>query len=288
VAGEQISVDFSGSSEQRGCSLNCPWSSTVSMATYAIKCMLTPDLPQNDGCNRAITIHAPEGSILNPRRPAAVGVRHYVQQAVADVVLRALAPAVPNRSAAGSQISFPIFRAGGIDDRPGARSRPFVVMDILGGGMGASERGDGLNAVDTHGGNCGLLSAEVMEAVSPIRVRSSSLVPGSGGAGARRGGLAIERTYEFLSEGTLGAVRLQQGHAETAPWGAAGGLPGARAEVVLNPGTPGERELPMEVGRIRFSRGDLVRVRSAGGGGYGDPASRPLQDVEHDRAEGYV
>jgi N-methylhydantoinase B len=288
VDGDRINVDFPGTSEQRKCAMNCPWSSTVSMVTYAIKCLLTPDLAQNDGCNRPVTISAPEGSILNPERPAAVGARHYVQLAVADVVLRALTPAVPSRGAAGSHVSFPTFRAGGVDDRPRARTKQFVIMDILGGGMGGSPQADGLNAVDTHGGNCALLSAEVMEMLSPIRVQRSALVPKSGGAGEFRGGLAIERVYEVLSETALGAVRLQQGSIETLPWGFAGGSSGAKAEAILNPETPSAQPLPLHAGRLAFSRGDTILVRSAGGAGFGPESQRNPTSIERDQVEGYV
>ena len=95
IKGDCVAVDFSGTSEQRACALNCPWSSTVSMTTYAVKCLAAPDIPQNEGCNRPIKLAAPLGSLLNPRRPAAVGSRHFAQQATADVVLKALSPLMP-------------------------------------------------------------------------------------------------------------------------------------------------------------------------------------------------
>lgn len=292
VDGDRISVDFTGSSDQRRCALNCPWSSTISLTSYAMKCLLAPDIPQNGGCNRPISVQAPLGSILNPRRPAAVGSRHYVQQAVADVIIKALSPAVPARGVAGSQISFPVFRAGGLDDRAGTvrqgGPKPFVIMDIIGGGMGGSEMCDGLNAVDTHGGNCGLLSAEVMETCSPIRVLKSALIAGSGGDGEHRGGLGIERIYEVLCSMTVGSAKLQQSHDETAPWGAAGGQPGRKGVVINNPGTPEEVVMPPRSKHMTYKRGDVVVVRSAGGGGYGEPERRSIDDRAKDKAEGYV
>lgn len=293
MAGDTITIDFAGTSPQRACALNCPWSSTVSMTTYAIKCLTAPDIPQNDGFNRPISISAPLGSLLNPERPAAVGVRHFAQQAVADVVLKALAPLFPTESAAGSQISFPIFRAGGIDDRPAVRrnaprGRGFVIMDIVGGGTGASARCDGMNAVDTHAGNCGLLSAEVMETFSPLRVRQTRLVPGSGGDGAKRGGLAIERDYELLADRAIVSCQLQQANDATAPWPAYGGKPGGKAASFLNPGSEREQVLPARLRPTTLKRGDVLRMRSAGGGGYGDATKRSVEDHERDKREGYV
>ncbi|MGE0714666.1 MAG: hydantoinase B/oxoprolinase family protein [Alphaproteobacteria bacterium] len=293
IAGDAIKVDFSGTDDQRACALNCPWSSTVSLTTYAIKCLTAPEIPQNEGFNRPISLTAPLGSLLNPRRPAAVGSRHFAQQAVADVVLKALAPLVPERSAAGCQISFPVWRAGGVDDRPSAkreagRPKNFVIMDIIGGGMGGSAAADGMNAIDTHAGNCGILSAEVMETFSPVRVRQTRLVPGSGGAGRQRGGLAVERDYEILSETALVSCQRQQANDETAPWGAEGGAPGGKAIGIINPDTEKARELPARFRHHTLHRGDIMRMRSAGGGGYGDPAERSPEALAHDRAEGYA
>ncbi len=119
--------------------LNCPYASALGMTHYAVKALLSPELPQTDGCNRPIDIIIPAGSVLNPREPAAVSARHLTQQAVADCVLKALLPFAPQTAAAGCQISFPTMTLGGFDRRR-SDTEPayFVVADILGGGMGAS------------------------------------------------------------------------------------------------------------------------------------------------------
>ncbi|OZI18793.1 hypothetical protein CAL26_13945 [Bordetella genomosp. 9] len=290
VEGNAIAVDFAGSSDQVRCALNVPWSSTVSLTSYALKCLLTPDIPQNGGCNRPVSISAPEGCILNPRRAAAVGSRHYIAQAVADAVLKALAPAVPGRSAAGAHISFPIFRAGGLDDRPQMPTpKPFAILDIIGGGMGGSRSADGLNAVDTHGGNCSILSAEVMETFSPVRVLKSALIPGSGGDGMHRGGLGIERVYEILCSSAVGSAKLQQSSAQTAPWGADGGARGAEGVILYNPGMVEEQAVTAVQSKPQlYKRGDVIVIRSAGGGGYGDPAKRSADDRARDIEQGYI
>jgi N-methylhydantoinase B len=295
VAGDEITVDFAGTSEQRDNALNCPYSSTLSMVHYAVKCIVAPDLKQNQGCSRPITVEAPKGSVLNPNRPAAVGSRHFTQQAVADVVLRAMVPLAPERAAAGCQTSFPGLRAGGFDDRPERRiggtdgARPYyIIADILGGGMGGSARGDGMGAIDTHGGNCPLLSAELMETLSPFRIRQTALVPGSGGIGKHGGGLAMVRDYELLVEKSVVGSYIQQAADDTAPWGAFGGGPGGMALSVLNPGTPEERHLPAKSVAMTLRKGDVLRLASSGGGGWGDPAERDPVLIERDAHEGYV
>jgi len=294
VEGERIAVDLTGSSDQRANGLNVPEASTVSMVHYAVKCIVAPDLPQNEGCNRPITVIRRKGSVLDPIRPAAVSVRHLAQQAVADAVLKAMAPMSPATAAAGCQISFPTFCAGGVDARPervaraGGQAPYYVISDIVGGGMGGSASADGLNAVDTHGGNCAILSAEVMETLCPFRVRRTALVEGSGGAGEHRGGLGILRDYELLAGTSILSGYVQQTRPDTAPWGFAGGGPGGRAALVMNPDGNREERLPSKiVGRL-MQKGDVFRVIGAGGGGWGDPARRDPRSAARDRAEGYV
>ncbi len=270
----RISLDFAGTSAQRPNGLNNPIASTISMVCYAVKVVFTPDLPQNEGFNRALSISIPERSILNPAAPAAVSVRHLTQQAVADVVLKALAEIAPEKSIAGTQISFPTFVVGGLDTRPAivaARGAApyFVTCDIIGGGMGASQFGPGLDAVDTHGGNCALLSAEVMELTSPVRVRRTALIADAGGSGAQRGGGAIEREYETLCDGLMLSGYLQQTRPETAPWGFAGGAPGACASATLSSNGSGPQPIPSKFVALKMEKGDSLILRSAGGGGWG-------------------
>jgi N-methylhydantoinase B len=127
-----------------------------------------------------------------------------------------------------------------------------------------------------------------MEMLSPVRVLASRLVPGSGGEGRFRGGLAIERDYEILASEALVACQTQQTSRETAPWGLDGGDGGMPAAAVLNPGRADERPLPARLRHTPFRRGDVVRMRSAGGGGFGDPKTRSPAARARDEAEGYV
>jgi N-methylhydantoinase B len=188
-------------------------------------------------------------------------------------------------------VAFPTFGAGGFDDRPemageGGAQPYYIISDIIGGGMGGSPAGDGLSAVDTHGGNCAILSAEVMETLSPFRVVRSELIPGSGGEGRFRGGLAIRRDYELLAEKCILGAYVQQNHAWSAPWGMEGGGAGRPAGFWLNPGTTDEKPLPGKVYGLPLKKGDVLRLEAAGGGGWGAATERDSALTKEDREEG--
>ena len=293
VTGDEITVDVSATDDQRANGLNCPEASTISMIHYAVKCILAPDLPQNQGCDRPVHVKNRRGTVLDPIRPAAVSVRHITQQALADVVLKALSPVAREYAAAGCHTSFPSFVLGGFDDRPEMAedngSQPYyIIADIIGGGMGGAEGLDGLNAVDSHGGNCAILSAEIMETLSPVRVTETALVEGSGGAGKYRGGLGIRRDYEVLAKTGILTGYCQQTRPDTAPWGLNGGGDGAVAALILNPGKHDEKNLNSKMVGIVLKRGDVLRTVGAGGGGWGNPDERDPAHIERDRSEGYA
>lgn len=293
IKGDEIEVDVTGSGDQRPFSLNNPECSTLSMSHYAVKCLTTPTLAQNQGCIRPITVKMRKGSILDPHRPAAVATRHHTQQALADVVLKAMVPLCPELSAAGSQVSFSAFVLGGHDDRVETRGEDgkqpyYVVSDIVGGGMGASATHDGLTAVDTHGGNCSIISAEVVETISPLRVLRTELVPNSGGTGRHRGGLGVLRDFELLTERGMLIGDSQQQRDETAPWGVEGGGPGGKAAFVMNPGTDHEEVMLARIPSRVMKRGEVLRVVGSGGGGWGDASERDAQLAALDLQEGYI
>ncbi|MEI6727658.1 MAG: hydantoinase B/oxoprolinase family protein, partial [Actinomycetes bacterium] len=272
VSDEAIHADFTGTGPQVRGSMNCPLSSTVSAIWYAVRCMIDADVPMNEGCYRPISWTVPEGCLLNPTPPAAVSIRHLASLRAADVVLKALCEAKPERSAAGCSVSFPTFGAAGVDPRT---DEPYICADIIGGGMGGHGHGDGLSAIDTHLGNCAMMFAEALELEAPLRVLKTELVPDSGGAGKHRGGLAVERWYEVDSPGmTIAGWYADQTLDETRPWGVHGGGRGQRAAVIFNPGRDDERELPGRGVNFQTKLGDALSMRGAGGGGWGRPEDR--------------
>lgn len=283
---DSFHADFAGSAPQVKGSLNCPLASTVAAVWYAIRCYIDPTVPQNEGFYRAITTAVPSGSVLNPLPPGAVSVRHLTAQKVADLVLQALRDAKPERAAAGTSVSFPTFNLGGIDHRTGDA---YVCADIVGGGMGAHANGDGISGVDTHMGNCAMMSAEAMEVEFPVRVLTTELVPDSGGAGRFRGGLAVERRYQLLAPAAvMGGHYADQTLEETRPWGLDGGARGKKAAVVFNPGKPDERKMRGKEVGYELREGDTWSLRGSGGGGYGPPEERDPGRLSEDLRDGYV
>jgi len=285
VADGGVHADFTGTDPQVRGSMNCPLSSTASAVWYAVRCMISSDVAMNEGCYRPVTSTVPEGSLLNPRPPAAVSVRHPTSLKVADIMLRALCEARPERSAAGCSVSFPTFGATGIDPRTGG---PYLCADIIGGGMGGHETGDGLSAIDTHLGNCAMMFAEALELEAPLRVVKTELVPDSGGAGRHRGGLAVERWYEALAPLTIAGWYGDQTRDESRPWGYGGGAPGLRAAIVLDPGAGDEVQLPARGLGVERRPGERFAMCGAGGGGWGLPAERDQAVLAEDVKNGYV
>lgn len=286
-------LDFDGTSDQRANGLNCPVSSTISMVHFGIKAIFAPDLPQNSGINRPLDVRIPKGCTLAPVHPAAVSARHITENAVSDLVIKTLSPLSPETASGGAHSSFPTFTTGAIDDRSGRletgeAAQYTLIADMIGGGMGGYNGHDGMNAIDTHGGNCHLLSAEIMEAMFPIRVIRSELVPSSGGPGKYRGGLAMRRDYEILSSTAIVSGYLQQSTDETASWGFNDGKGGGKSLALLHPDSGKERNLRSKFVGLELKKGDCFRLQSAGGGGWGKPSERPKELSERDIKEGYV
>ena len=225
-----------------------------------------PAFPANSGFYRAITVTAPEGSIVNARPPAPVAWRTQTCQRIADVVLGALAEVVPERVPAAGNGANCAMVFSGTDPKTG---KLYVYLETLAGGAGATAVGDGMDAVQVHVTNTSNLPVESLESEYPLLVVEYALVEGSGGSGRHRGGLGLRRTIEILGHEArfLGTTE----RARIAPWGLFGGGPGGRARLVLNPGGPGEQELPPKVWGYPLRPGDRVSIDTPGAGGYGPP-----------------
>ena len=281
VDGDEITVDFEGSSPQTRSGMNSAFNYTLAYTWHTVKSALVQQtLPQNAGTMRPIRARAPEGSLFNPRPPAAAGARAVMQQRIVDVILQALAQAVPERViAASSHWANPIFE--GIDPRGGRR---FVYYDIIVGGMGARPHKDGAEAV-CGSFNLENIPVEVNESNYPILIERLELIRDSAGAGTFRGSCGLRKDIRFLGE--RGSVSNLSDRHRFPPPGLVGGQPGALGRTLLNPGAEGEQDLhPKAI--YPLAHADLVSLRVSGSGGYGDPRARDPELVARDVALGYV
>ena len=275
VSGEAMSVDFAGTAGRTEGPLNAPIAVTTSATYYAVRCLTDPEIPPNAGCYRPIEIDAPAGSIVHAQLPAAVvGGNLEVSQRIVDVVLGALAEAVPERAAAAGQGTMNNLTLGGTDPRT---ETPYAFYETQGGGAGATASWDGMDAVHVHMSNTRNTPAEVLETAYPLRVRRYALRPDSGGAGEHRGGLGLRRDVEVRAAAACSLLGDRRRHA---PYGFAGGEPGEPgADLLLRDGeaTPVEAKTTLDL-----APGDVLSIRTPGGGGYGDPADRDPEAVRRD------
>jgi N-methylhydantoinase B len=276
-------VDLSGSSDQIPSGMNVPISSAHAGAYFAVRSFLGREVPQNGGLTSRVRVIAREGSIFNPRFPAALSARHLTVQRLADVIIEALGRLLPERDIAGSQVSFPALVFQAVDPRS---QRLTLLADILGGGGGARRHAPGEDGIDPYTSNCGILPAEIAELEYPWRIERTELVEGSGGDGGHRGGMGLRRDYRLLADVSDGMYYVEQTDAEFAAKGRDGGSPGAPGRAfVRRAGEGADEELPGK-GYIHLYRGDVLSLVGAGGGGCGAGGQAPppaREDNEEER-----
>ena len=264
IDGEQATVDFSGTDAQRPGSINAVYPVTLSAVAYVFRCVLGLDIPANSGCLRPIHIIAPEGTLVNARRPAAVAAGNVeTSQRIVDVLLGALAQACPDRIPAASQGTMNNLTIGGWDERHG---RPFAYYETIGGGMGASPHSDGANGRHSHMTNTLNTPVEALEYAYPFRIARYALREGSGGNGQHQGGDGLVRTYEFLQPAE---ITLLSDRRVTRPYGLESGEPGHPGRNRIKK-TEAEKDLPGKCS-IPVENDDILTIESPGGGGFGKP-----------------
>lgn len=260
-----VTVDFTGSSPQVAGSINAVEAITYSACFYVFRCLVREDVPATAGLMRPIRLIAPRGSIVNARPPSAVaGGNVETSQRIVDVLLRALAQALPDRIPAASSGTMNNLTIGGMDTRSG-ESVPFAYYETIAGGSGASAWHDGVSGVHTHMTNSLNTPAEALEYSYPFRVTRYSLRDASGGEGQHRGGDGIVRELEMLTDAE---VTLLADRRKTQPWGLNGGDDGASGRTTVLRADGPEEELPGKTS-TRLRRGDRVRLETPGGGGWG-------------------
>lgn len=255
-------VDFAGSSPACRGSVNAVFAITCSAVFYVFRCLLGEDVPACAGLMEPIEVHAPAGSVVNARAPAAVAAGNVeTSQRIVDVLLRALAKALPDRIPAASSGTMNNLSFGGVDPRTG---EPFAYYETIAGGMGARPSADGLSGVHTHMTNSLNTPVEALESAYPVRVRRYSLREGSGGKGRFRGGDGIVREIEFLTD-VRGSILSDR--RRFPPYGLAGGQAGHPGKNQLL--VRGRRQALPSKTAFNAPQGSVLRIETPGGGGFG-------------------
>jgi N-methylhydantoinase B/oxoprolinase/acetone carboxylase alpha subunit len=267
--GSSITFDFTGSCEQRLGNVNAVEAVTVSCVSFALRSACDPTMPSNGGAMRPVRVVAPPGTIVNALPPAAVGAGNVeVSQRIADVCLGALAQALPLRVAAAGQGTMNNLIVGGPGN--GGPTDAWVYYETIAGGQGGRPGGAaGMSGVHTGMTNTMSTPTEALERTYPMRVRRFTLRRGSGGAGIAPGGEGIEREIEVLQDCIVSLITERR---VSRPWGLDGGEPGAVGENWLLPGGDGARaeRLPDKC-TVQLKAGDVLRMLTPGGGGWGVP-----------------
>jgi N-methylhydantoinase B len=274
VAGDEIFIDFTGSSPQSTRGINVVLNYTHAYASFAIKAAICPDVPHNEGSFRPVHVSAPPGSILNALDPAPVASRQVIGHFIPSAIFAALSGAMPGRLMAPG--ADPIWLSVWRGQNP-----PFTLTVFQVGGTGARPTKDGLNAVGFPSGVAGV-PAEVIESLSPIVMKRRELRADSGGAGTWRGGLGQLTEFTRRGEGRWSVSSIADRTEYAAP-GLLGGRAGATGEVTLGDGTRLHAKALKDL-----KAGEVVHVNLPGGGGFGDPLERDVEKVRRDVIDGYV
>jgi len=273
--------DLTGSDEQRRAPTNATYSMSFSGLAYVVKCLISPDLPVNDGFYRLVKVAAPSGTVVNCQHPAGVVAGWEIAMRLCETAFLALAEAIPDRVIAGTKGCICNIAFGGM--RPEG-SGYYAYYETIAGGYGARATKDGMDAVQPHVHNTENAPVEEIEANYPVHIIRYSLIPDSEGPGKFRGGLGVRRDYRFPDHKVTFSVLSDR--AKFAPWGLFGGGEGRRARYVRDP--EGKAEELGSKRTVGLEMGDVVSVQTPGGGGRGDPLERDPQDVLRDLRDGKV
>jgi N-methylhydantoinase B len=274
---DRLVVDFDGTDPSVDRGINVPLAYTTAYSCYAVKCVVAPDVPNNEGSFLPIEIRAPRGSLLHPVHPAPTAARHIIGHFLPTVVFGALEQALPDRVPADSAAGLWVTQLSGFA-RP---DEPFAFAFFSCGGMGARRDKDGLSVTSFPSGIQNV-ATEIIESASPVVMRQRELRPDSGGGGRHRGGLGQVVRFEVRSHGACTLSGMYD-RVRFAPRGTQGGQSGAPGAVLGRDG----RVLPSK-GRVMIEPGELITLELPGGGGFGDPRERPRDAIDSDLLEGYV
>jgi N-methylhydantoinase B len=283
VAGERMTVDLSGSSPQTRGPVNCGFAQAVSGTRLAFKLLVHPERPVDGGTFRTLEVKAPPGTIFSAREPAACQWYFTPCGTLIDLVVKALSPALSDVVAAAHYGDSMVCYLAGEDPRRGGR--PFLMVAPHPGGWGGFEGGDGEDGlINNVNGAFKDYPVEIFEHKYPAVIRRYAFRPDTGGPGRFRGGCGIDRTIEL---GAPARLYLWFERSLHPAWGLFGGRDAVGPDVVVNPGRPDERHL-LKANAVPLEAGDVVELRTGGGGGFGDPRERDPERVRADVLDGYV
>ena len=275
VSGSELHCDFEGTDPQTRGPFNAVKSGSQAAAYYAVRAVTDSSIPTNGGCFRPVSLHLPEGTLVNPVEPAPVNSRTATLKRIAGSIVGALKGALPEQIPADSAGELLVLSLGGKN----LSGKPYVVGEFNAGGSGGGPRKDGVDVIETDGSNCMNMPVEALELEAPARVHRMSLRTDSGGVGEFRGGLGCVREIEFLTD-NIALTHRGERHRHAAR-GSQGGGDGAKAfsKIVRRDGT--EEVVNSKLFTMVHS-GERLIVETAGGGGYGDPNGRDREAVQDD------
>jgi N-methylhydantoinase B len=277
VQGDHLRLDFTGTAPQVPGNINTGLNATQAAACYAIKALLDPEVPNNQGVLNVVEVFVPSRTLINCAFPAAVAQRATTCQRIIDVVLGALAPALPAAAVGAANGANTTAVFAGVDP---VQQRPYVYLETLGGGFGGRATKDGKDGVQVHITNTSNLPVEAIEMEYPLLVEGYGLVEDSGGAGTFRGGMGLRRIvrpidHTCIFNGAGERFRHQ-------PWGIFGGTPGSTGRYLLRDDNGQELRLDDKPMGVTVTPNQTVIIETPGAGGYGPPVARDPDKIRED------
>lgn len=278
---DEIFFDYSGTSQQVEKPVNAPLGVTIAGIYYTLISIIDPTIPVNDGCFRPVTLKIPSGCMMNPVRPAPVaGGNVETSQRNVDVLMKVFSKICPEKVPAASQGTMNNITIGGV-----VEGIPWTFYETVGGGSGGRPVSDGVDGIHVNMTNTMNTPIEVIETCLPLKFKAYRLRPDSGGAGMYRGGCGIERIWILTSSKATLSIMAERN--KIPPWGLQGGKPGKTGEYTLVRGNGEKIKLPPKT-TVEIYEGDMLIIRTPGGGGFGDPLERDPKGVIDDVANGLV
>ena len=284
VFGDKLELDFTGSGPQSRGAYNIMTTGVMATVAYAIKALLDPELPANEGLFNSISFSAPKGTIVNPMFPAAVGARTTTCQKLSGAIFGAFAQLLPVEKTMAS--CHDVLAGMVFSGKSRKHDGTYVYLETIGGGNGARYNSDGMDGTHCHITNSLNMPVEAVENEYPLLVKEYTLIPNSGGAGEYRGGMGVAREIVILEDGTTFSGRADS--YKTSALGHRGGREGGNCRIVLNFGTKEEQVMAPKQRLLTLQKGDSIRMETPGGGGFGKPKDRNQNLLAQDIIDGRI